>query len=130
MDLANQYAFPSHIVSTDLRSDIVWWNDNDQLVCLVELTVCYDTLVQEAATRKEHKYLDLLSAIRKAGYTYKADLITTEVGSRGLPNMSGFEKLSKKLKLTKAQTHDLMVQAARRAMLGSFKIWCSRNQIH
>jgi len=127
VDLANQYAFPSHIVST-VRPDIVWWNDNDQSVCLVEVTVCYDTLFQEAVTRKEHKYLDLLSAIRKAGY--KADLITIEVGSRGLPNMCGFEKLSKELKLTKSQTRDLMVQAARRAMLGSFNIWCSRNQIH
>jgi len=114
--------------STNIRPDIVWWNDNDQSVCLVELTVCYDTLFQEAATRKEHKYLDLLSAIRKAGY--KADLITIEVGSRGLPNMCEFEKLSKEqLKLTKSQTRDLMVQAGR-AMLGSFNIWCSRKQIH
>ena len=55
---------------------------------------------------------------------------TIEVGSRGLPNMSGFESLRKELKLTKTQTHDLMVQAARRAMLGSFSIWCSRNQAH
>ena len=41
-----------------------------------------------------------------------------EVGLRGLPNMCGFEKIKKELKLTKSQTHDLMVQAARRAMLG------------
>ena len=34
--------------------------------------------------------------------------------------MSGFENLRKDLKLTKTQTYDLMVQAARRAMLGSF----------
>ena len=90
--------------------------------------MCYDTLFHEAATRKTDKYLDLLSAIRNAGY--KAKLITIEVGSRGLPNMSGFESLRKELKLTKTQTHDLMVQAARRAMLGSFSIWCSRNQAH
>jgi len=40
------------IVSTDLRPDIAWWNDNDQSVCLVELTVCYDTLFQEAALKR------------------------------------------------------------------------------
>ena len=38
---------------------------------------------------------------------------TVEVGLQGLPNMHGF----KKLKLTKTQTHDLMVEGARRAML-------------
>ena len=90
--------------------------------------MCYDTLFHEAATQKIDKYLDLLSAIRNSGYN--ANLITVEVGSRGLPNMSGFESLRKELKLTKTQTHDLMVQAARRAMLGSFSIWCSRNQAH
>jgi len=110
VDLAKRYVFPSHIVSTDLRPDIVWWSDKDQSVCLVELTVCYDTLFHEAATWKTDKYLDLLSAIRNAGYNAK--LITIEVGSGGLPNMSWFESLRKELKLMKTQTHDLVVQAA------------------
>ena len=61
--------------------------------------MCYDTLFHEAVTWKEDKYLDLLSAIRKAGYNAK--LITVEVGSRGLPNMCGFDKLRKELKLTR-----------------------------
>ena len=90
--------------------------------------MCYDTLFHEAATLKEDKYLDLLSAIRNAGYNAK--LITVEVGSRGLPNMCGFDKLRKELKLTRTQTHDLMVQTAKRAMVGSFTIWCSRNRVH
>ena len=51
-------------------------------------------------------------------------------GGREGGNMSGFKNLRKELKLTKTQTHDLMVQAARRAMLGSFSMWCSRNQAH
>ena len=90
--------------------------------------MCYDTLFHDAVARKEEKYHDLLSAIRNAGY--KATLITVEVGSRGLPNMCGFENLRKELKLTKTQTHVLMVQAAKRAMLGSFSIWCSRNRVY
>ena len=63
--------------------------------------VCYDTLFHEAAARKEDKYLDFLSAIRNAGYNAK--LITVEVGSRGLPNKCGFEKLRKELKLTRTR---------------------------
>ena len=72
-------------MSTDLRPDIDWWNDQDWSVCLVEVMVCYDTLFHEAATWEEDKYLDLVSAIRNAGYNTK--LITVGVGSRGLPNI-------------------------------------------
>ena len=35
--------------------------------------MCYDTLFHEVATRKEDKYMDLLSAIRNAGYNAKVD---------------------------------------------------------
>ena len=126
VDLANQYSFPSHIVPTDLRPDIVWWDDTNKSVCLMELTVCFDTLFHEAAGRKESKYLELLSTIKGAGYSAK--LITVEVGSRGLPNIPGFEKLKHKLKLTNTQTSDLMVKTAEKAIIGSFSIWCCRNR--
>ena len=51
IDLGDKYAFPTHIVSTDLRPDIVWWDDTCRSVCLAELTVCFDTLSQDAAMR-------------------------------------------------------------------------------
>ena len=126
VDLANQYSFPSHIVATELRPDIVWWDDTNKSVCLVELTVCFDTLLHEAADRKESKYLELLSTIKEAGY--RATLVTVEVGSRGLPNILGFEKLKHELKLTSTQTSDFMVEAAKKAIIGSFSIWCRRNR--
>ena len=126
VDLANQYSFPSHIVTTELRPDIVWWDDTNKSVCLVELTVCFDTLLHEAADRKESKYLELLSTIKEAGY--RATLVTVEVGSRGLPNILGFEKLKHELKLTSTQTSDFMVEAAKKAIMGSFSIWCRRNR--
>ena len=44
--------------------------------------------------------------------------------------MCGFEKLRKELKLTRIQTHNLMVQTAKKAMVGSFTVWCSRNRVH
>ena len=43
VDLDNQYKFPSHITNTDLRPDIVWWDDDAKTVTLLELTVPYDT---------------------------------------------------------------------------------------
>ena len=126
IDLGDKYAFPTPIVSTDLRPDIVWWDDTCRSVCLVERTVCFDTLSQGAATRKESKYLDLLSAVQQTGH--RASLITLEVGSRGLPNMDGFRWLKQELKLTTSQLTDLMVKAARQAIIGSYNIWCNRNR--
>lgn len=42
-DLPDQFEFPQHIVSTDLRADIVVWNDQLRQLQLVELTVCFGT---------------------------------------------------------------------------------------
>ena len=57
----------------------------------MELTVCFETSYEAAFTRKEDWYHDLIDEKRKAGYTLT--LIMVEVGSRGLPNMSGFQRL-------------------------------------
>ena len=40
VDLSDGYSFPTHIAATDLRPDIVWWNDDQKILTLVELTVC------------------------------------------------------------------------------------------
>ena len=81
-DLGHTYTFPNHTVPTDLRPDIVVWDDSTKEVYLVELTVCFDTLFEEAIQRKESRYCDLVDSIRQEGYT--AELITLEVGARGL----------------------------------------------
>ena len=60
VDLANQYVLPSHIVSTNIRPNTVWWNNKLQSVCMVELTVYHDTLFNEAVPQKKDKYLDLV----------------------------------------------------------------------
>ena len=52
---SSDYCFPCHITPTDLRPDIVYWNDTTQEVCLIELTVCFDTLFDAAAQRKKDK---------------------------------------------------------------------------
>lgn len=70
--------------------------------------------------------MELISTAREAGY--RAKLITVEVGSRGLPNIPGFEQLKHELKLTSAQTSDLMIKAAEKAVIGLFNMWCCRNR--
>ena len=49
----DEYAFPTHIVSTDLPPDIVWWDDQQKSLMFVELTISYETNFNDAAERKE-----------------------------------------------------------------------------
>ena len=125
VDLDNKYHFPSHITNTDLRPDIVWWDDDDKVVTMIEVTVPYDTLMEEAAERKTIKYADLLETLRSKGY--KGCLLTVEVGSRGLPNTSSFTKLKEHLGLTNKITKELMINTAKGAIDESFLIWKARN---
>ena len=81
VDLDDGYNFPAHIVPTDLRPDIVWWDPGVRSMCLAELTVCFESNFKDAALRKTAKYMDLLQQVRDKGY--RAQLLTLEVGSRG-----------------------------------------------
>ena len=53
VDVGSNYCFPQHIVSTDLRQDIVWWNDVACRIVIVELTVPFETSFEAAHECKE-----------------------------------------------------------------------------
>ena len=55
------YNFPQHIVLTDLRPDIVWWDDNQKVIFILELTIAFETSFQSASKRKRIKYEPLMS---------------------------------------------------------------------
>ena len=112
----------THIAATDLRLDIVWWNDDQNTLTLVELTVCFETSYEAAITRKEDQYHDPIAETQNARYT--STLITVEVGSRGL---SGFQRLCDILKPRRPEFCKLLLDTSQQAILGSYKIWCSRN---
>ena len=40
--MGDQYRFPLHIIPTDLRPDLVWWNDEEKFLYLAKLTVCFE----------------------------------------------------------------------------------------
>ena len=77
--ISSDYSFPCHIAATDLRPDIIYWDETAKKVSLIELTVCFDTLFEGAIKRKEDRYQELLDTIQNAGYT--ASLVTVEVRS-------------------------------------------------
>ena len=63
----SDYNFPLHIVPTDLRPDLVWWDEVCKSLRLAELTVCFETNFAEAAQRKTAKYLGLVEQARTKG---------------------------------------------------------------
>ena len=85
------YSFPQHITPTNLRPDIVWWSDQRRELCLLELTVSYESGVADARARKAAKYHDLVEAGRAAGYRVK--LFNVVVGSRGMLGDADFDLL-------------------------------------
>jgi len=125
----NEYAFPTHIVSTDLRPDIVWWDDRQKSLMLIELTISYETNFNDAAERKEVKYEELITGAQTSGYD--AELITLEVGSREVINPAGFKHLRQTLNIcsTNCKMSKLLLCTCKRAIEGSYSIWCSRNRI-
>ena len=63
------YRFPQHIVPTDLRPDIVWWNNKNYVLCIAELTIPFETCFTAAAERKRIKYDSVVQRARDAGYS-------------------------------------------------------------
>ena len=126
-DLESDYSFPAKLACTDLRPDIVWWNDTTRRVTLLELTIPFDTLLEDAARRKQAKYRSLAEDIEKQGYSVK--LLTLEVGSRGVPHNAAFKQLGEHVGLSTKETKNLTANLSTLAIQGSYKIWCTRNQL-
>ena len=59
-------------------------------MCVVELTVPFETNIVGAAERKAHRYQELASA---CGRSHHTSIITLEVGSRGYLSIAGFQQL-------------------------------------
>jgi len=125
-DLGN-YNFPQHVVATDLRPDLVWWDESSQKLWLAELTVCFETSFLEAAERKEVKYTDLKERAENAGYY--TTLLTLEVGSRGIVNINSFDALKAEISLPEREFSGLLQQVAATVLSESHRIWCSRNKL-
>ena len=62
------YLFPFEVVATDLRTDIVLFNAQRNVVVIIELTPCYELSFQGARQKKETEYLDLLDDVERCGY--------------------------------------------------------------
>ena len=73
----------------------------------------------------EQNIMNLEEAGRVAGY--KTELITIEVGSRGMVCSADFEILKAAVNATGKDVTNLCLEVIRTTLLESFRIWVSRN---
>ena len=112
-------------MATDLRPDIVWWNDSVKKILLIELTICFESSFQQAAERKQLKYEDVMSRAKLGGYS--GCVITLEVGSRGIVSNTGFSHLKSEFNIRKQDFNMLLTRVSAIALIESYRIWCQRN---
>ena len=78
VDLNKQLQFPTEIITTSLRPDIVVWSNKARAVHLNELTVPSEEGIEAAYERKKAKYSELAAECREAGL--KSTIYSVEVG--------------------------------------------------
>ena len=121
------YCFPLHIAATDLRPDMVWWDDSQKQLWLAELTVCFETSFEEARERKEVKVRwTCVNNRERAGYN--TTLITLEIGSWGIAHLPGFTTLAH-VAISQRDLSSLLHERYQAVITGSHKIWCTRNRL-
>ena len=85
VDLNTRLKFPINI-STRLRPDIVLHSEKEKLIVMLELTVPWESRMEEAFERKKLKYSELSSICTDRGY--KTWCFPIEVGCRGFVGRS------------------------------------------
>ena len=91
----------------------------------MELTISYESVVADARERKHSKYYDLVEAGRAAGY--RCELITVEVGSRGMLSVADLESLQAAIDVPRREIVNLCLTIIQTTTLQSFWIWGCRN---
>ena len=125
-DLPDQiYSFPMDIAPTEYRPDIVVW-DNKDAMFLIELTVPFETNLEEARERKQAKYADLLKECR---WKSNASLITVQVGARGYLDQESLHNLYQMLggRVQSETKRKFEEDLTRAAVRGSYEVWTMRN---
>ena len=120
------YHFPQDIASTNSRPDLVFWNDNS--ICILELTIAFETNFENAKSRKQLKSQDLLRECSKS----RTKFLAFRVGSRGILDQVSINHLYHILqnsgcRVTASEKGRFEEEQARKAILGSFDIWTKGN---
>ena len=122
-DLDKQLKFPTDIITTSLRPDIVMWSVTEKRVLIVELTVPWEGAIQEAYERKKSRYADLVAECQQRGW--RATTYPVEVGCRGFVGLST-KRFLRDIGYTETKARKAIKELAEEAERGSFWLWLRR----
>ncbi|GFS27987.1 polyprotein [Elysia marginata] len=92
---------------------------------MVELTVSYESRMEQAHAYKKEKYLDLTKELEESGYMAK--IMPIEIGARGFAGSSAYDLLSK-LSISGNKRTKALTLPAKTAENSSRWIWSRRNE--
>ena len=123
-DLDKRLIFPSHIVVTSLRPDIVFYSDSAKTVIMIELTCPSEENFQKQHEDKFARYTDLEADCELAGW--KVHLFAVEVGARGYTAQS-LSSCLRALGLKNQPLRKCIEEAGNEALRTSFHVWVWRD---
>ena len=124
VDVGKKLQIPRDIVITTLRPDIVLFSRKQKLMFFLELTVPWETRINESYERKRLKYMELQELCNDNGW--KAMVFPIEVGCRGFVGTSLVNTLSK-LGIRGKAKKEVIKKAGEAAEKASNWLWIKRN---
>ena len=121
---------PPDLFSTSQRPDVVILNEEARDVIIFELTCPFDNNISTAHDFKTNKYSSLVTDLENLGF--KVDLFCVEISVRGQVSKSNRARLKSFLFRSTGirKCTDLIVKLSRASLLGSFSIFCARNEMN
>ncbi len=102
-------------------------NRPHKIAILIELTVCFETNFEKSEKRKENRYGSLLNDVVFTGFS--CELITIEVGSRGLVSVDNRSKpitIYSHQNGSKTLVTNLKDKLSRTSVLASYAVFYSK----
>ena len=125
-DLPGRREYPTAIKNTGRRPDIVVHSIEKQELIMIELTVPYETRIEEQHLFKSEKYNDLVKQLRQEAGV-RAKVIAVEVGARGFVATSAYD-LCKQLGIKGQARARALKSLSETAEKASCWLWSMRNK--
>jgi hypothetical protein len=125
VDLPGQGAYPDCIKSSNTRPDIVLHSSTVRHIILIELTVPFESRLEEQHIFKTAKYSDLATYLRRQGYIARIEAV--EVGARGMVATTVYDLL-KRLGVKGQTRNRALKKLAETAEKSSCWLWSIRDR--
>ncbi|KAL3976668.1 homeobox protein Meis3 [Sarotherodon galilaeus] len=126
VDLDQRLIFPTQIVITTLRPDLILWSNSQKLAYVIELMVPWEEAIEEAFERKKLRYANLAAEAEDRGWKIKVRPV--EVGCRGFV-ASTTAKLLREIGIRRQAQQQAIRELANTAERTSHWLWLKRADI-